>query len=1487
MVTPVKRPAELAADRPHRSRSRGAKALKREPGIAEASVAPPEPQLDADEQELADRRLALQLHNEMMERQEKVVDRGQEYIDVDWQEIIGDYPTVGGGASYAKRVGEEDELDVVWDPALLEKHTADWERIIMTDFAVYDAEGMLAPLELVPMIKSEPNNVLFLSGAIQRARGEDDFYGHGFECGEATDGAGEAGASDAGAGPSGSGGIATRIFTTPIREWTVEIGIDRIYIIARTNCAWYQLSRPLPEYARIMDVPVKVARIGKKLLGLVCEARRASSVSLRAARDVIAAEKPASSLRVSPEPVVVERFLVVHGAIIAAIFYSYPVEEVQRCALVKELINSMKYCRHHKVFARRGGYDPGLTVENPMKRCRGDARPKLAPMEATATLLVRKIWQSYFDRRAKYDAKGKADIDPYTGKRFLSANDRAEIERGVHPFTGKPFASDAEKQELLSGTVDRPADDEDGDAGAPDAEDEDGGDLVEPMFVADRARANKGVAFVGEGEDMATRAGTRRAYREATLGDGKGAAARVKCGTAVRCWVRGEDADGHEEWEVVLGLVQCMWAQARSGKGSRGRAAAAADGDLHMAQLRVLLPGAATVLGDTASSFELFLGQDTVTVCMDDGTERLDVEWGDGLIGVRHRKHHNATMERMQDEARERIAAGQEPTYYVSREYVASEGMFRDLPEDVEMRLGEYCEADVVQPITELWEAAPRTPGRAAFTVVRPNGKRQVVQEGDFVYLEVDAFEPLESAKDTRQRASYPPPPPPGQDAKGAAAKPPAREPAKKEKKPKKAPAKKKAPAAPKAAKPKAEATPAPARPPRAARPESLREEDTDTSGEGSSDGSPGLTRAGRKHRARKAADPDSAMDLDDAPRRRAGPRRPLARKDLLEKGSNEGVRAWNVGRVDKVTFGGVAAGSGGKKLVARLTVTRLLRPEDVEHDLAYKMAYNELLWSDETAELDPEEVLGVCYVTPPDRVPAERHPDLFVCAKKHVSTTLVAGTGPGTGKPARYEHDLTEVPELPPVEFIDAKECLVRPEDVPAAQRLKTLDIFAGCGGLSAGFDASGATETKWAIEYERSAAKAFERNYPDATMFAENCNVVLLRAMEKAGCMDECHAPEPNRKAAEGFPAELVDKLPKPGEVDFVCGGPPCQGYSGMNRFNKGNWSMVQNSMIMSYLSYCDFYRPRYFLLENVRNFVTHNKSRTFRMVLRTLLDMGYQVRFGVLNAGNFGVAQSRKRTFIWASMPQERLPDWPAPKHAFRSPQLKITLGPDGESYCAIPDVQGAPYRAVTVRDTIGDLPPVGNGHSDPEDAGMDYGGPPVSDFQAAIRGECPRLYDHVSKQMNDLNYTRCRLIPKNMPGADWRALEVWAGRVSEDTCVDEEKNKHPMGTIVPWCLANDTRHRHNQWRGLFGRLDYYGHFPTAVTDPQPMGKVGQVFHPEQDRIITVRECARSQGFPDTFRFYGDVHSRHRQIGNAVPVPLARSLGEQLCRALTRRN
>ena len=84
---------------------------------------------------------------------------------------------------------------------------------------------------------------------------------------------------------------------------------------------------------------------------------------------------------------------------------------------------------------------------------------------------------------------------------------------------------------------------------------------------------------------------------------------------------------------------------------------------------------------------------------------------------------------------------------------------------------------------------------------------------------------------------------------------------------------------------------------------------------------------------------------------------------------------------------------------------------------------------------------------------------------------------------------------------------------------------------------------------------------------------------------------------------------QLPRKGEVELLCGSPPCQGFSGMNQFNSREYSQLKNSVI-SYLSYCDYYRPRFFILENVRNFVSFKRNMVLKLTLRCLIKMGYQV-------------------------------------------------------------------------------------------------------------------------------------------------------------------------------------------------------------------------------------------------------------------------------------
>ena len=467
----------------------------------------------------------------------------------------------------------------------------------------------------------------------------------------------------------------------------------------------------------------------------------------------------------------------------------------------------------------------------------------------------------------------------------------------------------------------------------------------------------------------------------------------------------------------------------------------------------------------------------------------------------------------------------------------------------------------------------------------------------------------------------------------------------------------------------------------------------------------------------KKRADSDDEDDDEEDAAANVAPKAPApkgSRSKYHKGGANLGLRAWELGLVTGVAKGG-----------ASVTVQRFARPEDVSTDLAYTADWWDVYATTATATFPTASVIRRASIVRPDGG-VRGGDDVFVCRGS------VASLKQGEGGGAVTATVPPSVPATPPGG--DTRPAPLPPRPACKADgdgvSLATMDIFAGCGGLSEGLHIAGASHAKWAIEYEPPAAEAYKLNNPAATVFADNCNVILAAAMKKAGCEGDCEMDEACAKEVDDLiknDRPKYDALPAPGDVEFLCGGPPCQGYSGMNRFNKGNWSVVQNSMVMAYLSFADFYRPRYFLLENVRNFVSHNKSFTFRLTLRSLLDMGYSLRFGVLNAGNFGVAQSRKRAFIIAAAPGEALPAWPAPVHVFKSPQLTINL-PGGVAYTAVPQVGGAPVRTVTVRDAIGDLPPIGNGEGDDERA---YSGPPQSAFQRGIRGENAVLYDHISK------------------------------------------------------------------------------------------------------------------------------------------------------------
>jgi DNA (cytosine-5)-methyltransferase 1 len=120
----------------------------------------------------------------------------------------------------------------------------------------------------------------------------------------------------------------------------------------------------------------------------------------------------------------------------------------------------------------------------------------------------------------------------------------------------------------------------------------------------------------------------------------------------------------------------------------------------------------------------------------------------------------------------------------------------------------------------------------------------------------------------------------------------------------------------------------------------------------------------------------------------------------------------------------------------------------------------------------------------------------------------------------------------------------------------------------------------------------------------------------------------------------------IPRPGEVDLVCGGPPCQGASGLNghRATADPFADAKNMQLPLFMEIVQFLRPRWVLIENVSDILRFQKAIYGRFAINLLVQAGYQARVGLLRAGSYGVPQYRLRVFIWAAVLGSPLPSFP---------------------------------------------------------------------------------------------------------------------------------------------------------------------------------------------------------------------------------------------------
>lgn len=372
-----------------------------------------------------------------------------------------------------------------------------------------------------------------------------------------------------------------------------------------------------------------------------------------------------------------------------------------------------------------------------------------------------------------------------------------------------------------------------------------------------------------------------------------------------------------------------------------------------------------------------------------------------------------------------------------------------------------------------------------------------------------------------------------------------------------------------------------------------------------------------------------------------------------------------------------------------------------------------------------------------------------------------------------------------------------------------KYIDLFAGCGGLSLGIEKAGFT-ISFANDIDSNSMKtyALNRNLNKSQMYVGDISN-LLEQYEK-------------------FNAFFSN-------VDLVCGGPPCQGFSMANRQRLLN--DPRNILYKQYLLFLQKVEPKFFIMENVKGML--NKMGEILSDMNSLLNGMYNISYAIFNAKDYGVPQNRERLIIIGNkihISSEKIID-EIKQRATNMPHF-------------------------TLRDAISDLPELKpnriKNNNVIENCNIGFRSVKykyiITDYFRYINENrhIPMLHNHKNRYNND------------------RDIEIFSRLPQGENSLHKS-----IADIMPY------QSRNGIFKDKYYKLKYDDVCKTITSHMK--FDCNMYIHPTQSRGLSPREAARIQTFPDDYVFFGPQNDWYKQIGNAVPPKFAQVIGEEIIKYL----